>query len=256
MKKKFLAFCEDDSLFVGVFHNLGSLYHCKNKVNNAETNYKRGLSFKKSSGLLTEYSLFLYQYKRYQEVISYTKEAISKKNDGTGLMFGNLEKNIVGPELKTVIETLGGSIQITPYILAYRLLIGAYIEIRELENAKKMLLEFNQCVQDSNDKVTMMLLSYAKENCRSIEEGKKMSTNKLEHNRVLCFSSFEEKEFFHSCNEDNNNIIITRNNEDNNTSNNKTEEGEENSEEEETSEEDTSEGDDTSEEEKILGVRV
>jgi len=107
--------------------------------------------------------------------------AIKSGNDGSGLGYGNLEKNSVSPFLKSMILEKNNPITINPKILAYYLLIKHPEFIKAGDSLDNVLTLFTQACNNSQDEISLRLLGDA----YKIVEQRELATKYPEHVELI-----------------------------------------------------------------------
>jgi tetratricopeptide (TPR) repeat protein len=155
----------------GIKHNLACMYHAKAfrlyQENDIEQ-YNRYLSKSRevfesainlesdepiSSSLCVEYAMFLVKHhdirklEEYRKIEALLNKAIGSKEEGSGLLYSKNEKAGIVSPLQELLNTRD-SINVTPHILAYYLLVKVYHLHNEKEKAKEVLVNFAKDVMD------------------------------------------------------------------------------------------------------------
>ncbi|KIE05160.1 hypothetical protein NF27_ER00030 [Candidatus Jidaibacter acanthamoeba] len=101
-----------------------------------------------NSSFYTEYAMFLVKHHKvnnhqeYTKIVELLNRAIKLQGDDSGLSYSRLEKQTVVESIQKILDEQD-TISITPYILAYYLLIKIHIVHSNIEKAKEVLKEFN-----------------------------------------------------------------------------------------------------------------
>ncbi|MBA8667806.1 tetratricopeptide repeat protein [Holosporaceae bacterium 'Namur'] len=102
-----------------------------------------------NSNFYTEYAMFLVKHHKvdnqeeYIKIVELLKNAIELQADNSGLSYNQLDKQTAVELIQKLLEEEYKIISITPYILAYYLLIKIHLVHSNIEKAKEVLKEFN-----------------------------------------------------------------------------------------------------------------
>ena len=132
-------YAKESSIPHRIYHNLACAYHSAGEIKKVEDCFSKAIEATSSADVYTEYALFLFCQKRFEEVLQPIQLALAAEELG-GLNYGENEISTVEPFMATLIQEKG-QISVTPQHLAHYLKVKANLALNKTSEAK-------QCLQD------------------------------------------------------------------------------------------------------------
>jgi tetratricopeptide (TPR) repeat protein len=140
--------------------SLACLYHVQGNSALAEQHFKHALSIKVSASAHCDYGFLLLRQKCYEEAAKNFITAIILGNDGSGLMYGKLEKKLLDEYLQQEITTKS-NLEIIPFFIAHYWLIQCFELLNDTDLRDFYLIQLAKFIQKSPSVLHYRILEYA-----------------------------------------------------------------------------------------------
>jgi tetratricopeptide (TPR) repeat protein len=145
---------------ISAHHVLACLYHVQGNYVLAEQHFKQALTIKANAAIHCDYGLLFLMQKRYEEAVKSFLTVISMGNDGSGLMYGKLEINLLDKYLMQEINN-DSNLQVNPFFLAHYSLIQCFFLLNDNILKDFYLNKLVKITQQFPSKLHYRILSYA-----------------------------------------------------------------------------------------------
>jgi HEAT repeat protein/tetratricopeptide (TPR) repeat protein len=141
------------------YHNLACCYHVKGQLDEAEQHFLQALEQKPETNTYSEYGLLLMHQSRFLEAITLLEKALARKEDGSSLYYGLMEKKLLDDYLQTEITEEQG-MNIKPVLIAYYCLVRCYQSLGQRDQMQDSLARFTEWVEQKRSPLSYRLLLY------------------------------------------------------------------------------------------------
>jgi len=161
---------------------LGRLYHISGQTDLAEENMLLALTLPEANaGARVEYANFLLRNKREEEAIGCLMQIVSNLDDESTVAFQEADRSILPDGIDSMVEVFN-NITLSSFHLACYLLIMAYIETGQMDQALSASAQFAEAVALKPSSLSYTLLGYSCVLLGKIPEAKQAFQQALELN--------------------------------------------------------------------------
>jgi tetratricopeptide (TPR) repeat protein len=146
--------------YMPAHHNLACFYFINNEYILAEEHFNHALIIKDNAAARCDYGLFLLKQAKYEDAVKNFLTAISFFGDGSLLIYGKLEINILDNYLKHEINC-GLGLRIEPFFIAHYWLIYCFHQLKDLELSQFYINKLEEICQMCPFPLYYRILGYA-----------------------------------------------------------------------------------------------